>query len=39
MIFSTGDRLEGFDIDDTGFASWVFVDGYILKGTKQPTQG
>lgn len=39
MIFSTGDRLEGFDIDGTGFASWLFVDGYILKGTKQPTLG
>lgn len=39
MIFSIGDRLEGFDIDGTGFASWVFVDGYILKGTKQLTLG
>lgn len=34
MIFSAGDRLEGF-----GFASWVFVDRYIQKGTKQPILG
>lgn len=39
ILFSTGNRLEGFDIYGAGFVSWVFVGGHVLKGTEQSILG